>query len=62
MSDSLSLELISSDELVKIKIEIYPNGEDQLQQSFISIYAHLLSDNKHCYASMLKFSILTKKI
>ena len=59
VSDNVSTELISFDGLVKMKIEIYPNGEDQLQQNYVSLYAQLLSDNKHCYASMLKYNILT---
>ena len=53
--------LTSLDDLVQINIEVFPNGEKQRSKNYVSVYATLLSNIKYCYASSLRFSILTDK-
>ena len=42
-----------------MKIEVYPDGFLQSYENCVSVFATLLSNNKHCYASTFKISILT---
>ena len=59
VSDVISKILTSSSGLVVMKIEVYPNGFLQSDENYVSVFATLLSDNKHCYFSTLKIGALT---
>ena len=44
-----------------MKIDVFPNGKEQIDENYVSIFAKLLSNTKLCYASLLKFSVLTSR-
>ena len=51
--------LTSADKSVEMKIDIFPNRENQLENDYVIIHATLLSHKTHCYACSIKCSILT---
>ena len=59
--DSTIKILVSTDDLVKMKISVYPNGSHKLFENYVSIYASLLSRKQHCQVLTIQFSILTPK-
>ena len=61
VSDFISKTLVSPDGLIKMKINIYPNGFNQRFESYVSVMATLLSARIHCYESTIKLSILTPR-
>ena len=42
-----------------MKIDVFPNGKNQLENDYVIIHATLLSHKKYCYACSIKCSILT---
>ena len=54
VSTALSTILTTADKSVEIKIDVFPNGENQL----VAIRATLLSHKKYCCACSIKCSIL----
>ena len=61
VSDFTSKILVSTDGLVKMKINVYPNGFQKLHENYVSVYASLLSSRQHCHVSTIQLSILTTK-
>ena len=47
----------SKDGLVKMKIDVFPNGKEIIDENYVSVFAKLLTTTKKCYASSFKFSI-----
>ena len=61
VSDFISKILVSTDGLVKMNLSVYPNGNNQLYENYVSVYASLLSSRQHCHVSTIQLSILTPK-
>ena len=61
VSTAESKILTSNGDLVKIKIQVFPNGANQIYENYVSIKVSLLSSKKMCYYSTLKFSILSSE-
>ena len=61
VSDFTSKILASTDGLVKMKINVYPNGFQKLYENYVSVHASLLSSRQHCHVSTIQLSILTPK-
>ena len=59
MSTAISQILTSPDDFVKFNIEVFLYGEDQLNETYVTIRATLLTDIENCSTSTLRFSILT---
>ena len=59
MSSVLPTILTSPDGSFKIKIEIFPNGDIEIDKDYVIIRATLLSSAKYCYAGSIKCSVIT---
>ena len=62
VSNAVPKVITLPDGLIQIKIEIFPNGRNALDENYISISATLLPNNTYnYYTTSTKFSVLTAK-